>query len=123
MSFCDRVVSLLLGHPPQEQIGVCVGRTDAQQLFQGLLGVMKPLELGIKRRQVKISLGLAWGQSDGLPKIDHGFAKLTPLSANLSQVKIDLSIPGLQALSLVESRLGGVPLPRGKGLNAALEGS
>jgi hypothetical protein len=42
---------------------------------------------------------------------------------DLGQVKIDLSIPGLQALSFIESRLGGVKLPRGKSLNAALESS
>jgi hypothetical protein len=123
MSFCERVVSLLLGHPAQEQVGVCVGWTDTQQLFQGLLGVVKPLELGIKHRQVEISLGLTWGQSDGFPEIDNGLAKLTPLGVDLGQVKIDLSIPRLQALSFIESRLGGVKLPRGKGLDAALEGS
>ncbi len=39
----DRVVSLLLSHSAEEQIGVCVSRADAQQFLQRLLRVVKPL--------------------------------------------------------------------------------
>lgn len=107
MLFSNGVVSLLLSHAPEEHIGVCVGRADAQQFFERLLRVVKPLELGVEHRQAKICLGLTRGECDGFPEINDSFSKFAALGVNLSELNMDERISRIQALRFTESGLGG----------------